>query len=202
MPHGFKLKIFSPRIQRLLGPDPAEGGLLLDAVLEETIGHEALKTAFPIELGTEINDHLIMKPGLYTMIGTVTDHPILWKHTDYQHGDADTRHLSAYAILRDLWIARELFSIETGFLSIETAVLVAFIAKKTPATAHTFTFNAQVDEMVIVQTQELALSPEDVAAGQAEGSLPEADAGPQQLQPVDDRSLLATGADFLGGLIP
>ncbi len=206
MPHGLKnlkLKLISPRIQRRIGPSPEEGGLELDAVLQEQIGHEAIKTAFPIELGAEINDHLIQRPGLYSMRGFVSDNPILWEHTDYQHAKADTRSLSAYAILRDLWNARETFTILTGFLTLENAVLVAFNAEKTAGTANTFTFDAQIDEMVIVDTgPETAVTSSDVAPD-AEGAVPEQDAGKQELQAVpDNRSLGATLFDAGRAALP
>lgn len=194
--------IFNQRIQRLIGPAPEQGGLLLDAVMQEEIGHEAIKTAFPIELGAEINDHLIQKPGLYSLRGVVSDHPIKWRHTDYQHADATTRHLSAYAILRDLWNARETFSILTGFLTIETAVLVSFKAEKTAATANTFDFQAQIDEMVIVQTSETAIDSSSTSAD-AEGLVPVQDGGTKVKQEVpDNRTFIEFAVDRITGSGP
>ncbi|MEE9382842.1 MAG: hypothetical protein V3V08_05450 [Nannocystaceae bacterium] len=201
MPHiGFgNITLFNKRTQRLIGPGASQGGLLLDAVIQEEIGHEATKTAFPIELGAEINDHLIQRPGLYSMRGVVSDRPLLWFHTDYQHADAATRSLSAYAILRDLWNERETFDILTGFLTIENAVLVSFKAEKTARTANMFNFEARIDEMVIVQTSEAQIQSSSVAPD-AEGAVPPSAGGKKVAQPVpDNRSALLTGVESVAG---
>ena len=193
------VRIINPRIQRLIGPSPEEGGLLLDSVQFEKIGHEAIKTAFPIELGAEIGDHLIQRPGLYSLRGVVSDRPLKWFHTDYQHIDSSTRHLSAYAILRDLWNARETFSITTGFLTIPVAVLVAFESEKTAKTANSFDFVAQIDEMVIVETSETQIDESSVATDAA-GLVPVQDGGTKTLQGVEDnRSALLTGFEAVFG---
>lgn len=191
--------LFNRRIQRLLGPPVSEGGLLLDAVLQEEVAHEAKKTAFPIELGADISDHLILLPGLYSMRGVVTDHPILWKATSYQHSDAKTRHLSAYAILRDLWVSRATFSITTGFLTIDNAALVAFKAVKVAGSANKFDFEAKVDEMPIVSTIEQPVDAASVSAD-AVGLVDEANGGTKVLQPVqDNRSALLTVTESIFG---
>ncbi len=154
------------RPQRLLGPSPEEGGLLIDAVLEEAIALEADYTTHPIEIGAEITDHVIPKPGVYTLTGVVSDHPLKWFTTSYQHGDSRIRHLSAYAILRDLFATQQLFDIEqTGYLDLEDVFLAGFTSKKDASLAHTFRFEATVVQIIVVETKERKITADMVDAG-------------------------------------
>jgi len=191
------LTLFSKSPQSFIGPDPASGGsgLLLDAVLTEQIDHESKVTSFPVEIGADITDHVIIEPSTYRITGIVTDTPIHWSATKYNNSDAKTRSVSAYEILRELWKSRELFSIKTGFLIIKDVVLLSFSTLKDPARASVFQFDAVIQQINIVSSKEATIT-EAQRATAAAAATPEENLGPQQGEDAD--SFLKTGTDFLG----
>lgn len=182
--------LIAPKKQRVLGPITDEGGLKLDAVLQEAFEIEVDVTQYPIEKGADISDHAIVKPAIYTLTGVVTDNPLKWSSTSYQHSDSRVRHLSAFAILRDLANNQQLFDLEaTGFLPLENCVLAGFHSEKDAVKAHTFNFDAIVKVINVVETEVVAITADMVAAGdQAEAATDVQDAGPQS--PVEQTTLL------------
>ncbi len=207
---GALLSIFKRPDQRLVGPAPEDGGLLLDAVLTETIEHEAAMTQFPVEIGADISDHLILRPVTYVFQGAVSDHALHWGTTQYNHTDSTTRHLAAYAILRDIWAAREPFTMRHGFLELEDCVLVSFKPVKDADTSNMLIFEARIQQAIIVETREEAVTEDQVAAGgQAEGSVPPENTGPQTGKPAGTLAsgiadavsdMTASAAEYLEGL--
>jgi hypothetical protein len=168
----------------------------------ETIEHDANMTKHPIELGADISDHVILEPVTYVFQGVVSDHPLKWNTTAYQQFAKETRHLSAYSILRTLHRTREPFTMSHGFLETENAVLLGFRSEKDPAKANVFQFEARIQEAIIVESEEVSITEEMVAAGdQGEGARPPADAGPQTGEPVGTllSSILEWGSSVLGG---
>lgn len=196
--------ITSTHEQRRIGPPqlgpPGESGVLLDAVIEEGIDHGVSVTSFPVELGADISDHAILEPQRYTMRGVVSDIPITWRSTEYEHIDAKTRSLSAYALLRDLQIAREPFAIETGFLRYESMVIERLTASKDTSRENHFDFSAQLIQVRIVENQVSVITPEQLQEGQArEQGGPVADKGRQSGQPTT--SLAVDIVDGLTGAV-
>lgn len=166
--------------QRRIGPTPGPpgGGLLLDAVINESYTKEADVSVFPIEIGAEISDHVIPKPAVYIMTGVVTDNPLQWFATSYQHTASSTRHLSAFAILLDLMTSRQSFDIDTGYLQLKDVVLSSITSEKTATTAHELNFEATLLVLNIVDTQLVPLTAGMVLAGNpGEQAAPEVDAG-------------------------
>lgn len=188
------ITLFSKGPQSFIGPDPAEGGdgLLLDAVLSEQLEHEAKVTSFPIEIGADINDHVIIEPQTYSLTGIVTDTPIHWSATSYQHGDAKTRSTSAYGILQALWKSREVFSVKTGFSTLDDVVLLKFSTIKDPIRASVFQFDAVIQQLNLVSRKEVTITEEQRDAAAA-AATPEESSGHQQGEELD--SFLKTGID-------
>jgi hypothetical protein len=193
------LKLLAKNTQRTIGPTD-ERGLLLDAVLRESVTHTSKVTAYPIEKGADISDHIIIEPTSYTMTGSVSDSPMRWKATEYNHTDASTRNLSAYAILRDLHLSRTVFDIEHGFLEMKDCVMVSFISEKDASTANVFRFDATVRQLNIVKTIEVSVTADMVAIGeQAEQAQAEEDLAAQAPPPVDEGSALMSGIKAVAG---
>lgn len=171
--------ITTQRRQRLLGPPPGgklgEGGVLLDAVLDESVDLSASVTAFPVELGADINDHVILEPARYIMRGVVTDTPTDWASTEYPHGQGATRSLSAWAILEAIWQRGEPFSIFTGWRTYDSMVIQRIRSRKNASLGKVVDFEAELMELRIVETRVRQLSPEELQEGQARAGMAEKD---------------------------
>lgn len=182
--------IIFPRRQRLLGPSLEEGGLLLDAVIEESVQRSFEMTSFPIELGADITDHVIRKPRVYTMTGAVSDHPLYWP-TDYFNTRGSTRHLSAWSILEDLADRREPFNVKGGFLDMPDMVIIDLVPRKTADTGDSLIFDAVLQEALIVETRQVTITQDMVDAGDTgEGSIPEDHRGTTAGEEITNPTLL------------
>lgn len=195
------------RTQRLIGPTPGglpgEGGILLDAVLDESIELSSMVTSFPIELGAEINDHVISQPIRYVMRGVVTDTPTEWAATDYSHGNGDTRSLSAWALLQALQRRGEAFEITTGFGIYPSLVIERIRARRNAQRDRALDFEADLRQIITVQTQAVTISAEQLQAGQAAAGMASAeDRGRQQKKTIPDnqQGLVAKAFDAAVGL--
>lgn len=202
--------VWEKRKQRLLGPEPGgapgEGGVLLDAVLEEAVEHRANVTAHPVELGADINDHVILQPMMYTMTAGITDSPTTYGSTNYAHPDASLRSKAAWALLVDLMTTREPFTIEDSeFLIYENMVIEGLTSKKNAVVAGAIIFEASLRQLNIVTTSVSPASDEVRSAGQAAaGADPAQENGPAKLEEVtaEQQSALDQLTDVaLGGTL-
>ncbi len=166
--------ILPAHVQRLLGPppggDPGEGGVLLDAVLEEAVEHKATVTQYPVELGAEITDHVILEPMRYKMTGIITDTPLIYAGTEYTHSDASTRSSAAWALLADLMAARTPFSIDTGWLRYDDMVIDSLLSEKVVGLTNAVEFEASLRQLNIVSTKTTDAELRVRAEGQAQGA--------------------------------
>ena len=171
------ITLFSHKPQRLLGPAAEDGGLPLDAVLTESIEHNSKVTEFPIEIGADINDHVIAEPEVYVMTGIVSDTPITWGSTTYESTSQATRSLSAYEILQKLWLAGTVFSIKTGYLEIQDVVIQKFSTAKDTSRASVFEFSATIKKLNLVSIGADEAITGELLDASAANAAPEADAG-------------------------
>jgi hypothetical protein len=192
------LSLLSREPQRLLGPSPEEGGLLIDAVITESFKKESDVTMFPIELGAEISDHIIPKPAEYVMKGIISDHPMQWRFTKYASLDSSIRHLSAFSILLELMTSRQVFDIKnTGYLDLDDVVITGITSQKTAQTTNELNFEATLRVLNIVSTSIVPVTPGMVAVNTpAEGQTPEAAGGAAPTAPPTS----SLASDILGAL--
>jgi len=131
----------------------------LDAVLDESIECASSVTSFPIELGADINDHVIRQPKRYVMRGIVTDTPTTWASTEYPHGQGATRSLSAWRLIEGLWQRAEPFEILTGFGTYSNLVVERLRSRKNSERDRCIDFEADLRELRIVETRARGLLP-------------------------------------------
>lgn len=178
--------------------------MLLDAVLDESIELSSTVTSFPVELGADISDHVISQPVRYVMRGVVTDTPTEWASTSYQHGDGATRSLSAWSLLQALQRRGEPFEIMTGFSLYPSMVIERIRARKNAQRDRALDFEADLRQVIIVETQAVAISAEQLAAGQAAAGMgPLEDRGRQQKQeiPEGQQGIVAKAFDAIVGAV-
>lgn len=194
------------RVQRILGPSVADGGVPVDAVVFEQPESTATLTQFPIEQGADINDHRIIQPKTYTMRAYVTDFPSRWKDTEYQHIAASTRHTAAYALLEELFATSAPFDIQTHWSLIPNVVIV-YLSPRWENGTHdnALLFEARLKQVNIVGTLTSPIDEADLAHGQAADSLgTEQNQGKveaeETLEPTLLRQGIDLGIDFISGL--
>jgi len=196
------LKVVIPEhVQRRIGPEaggpPGEGGVLLDAVLEEGVEHESDVTAYPVELGADINDHVILRPMNYTLTGGVTDTPTTYAGTTYNHPDSTLRSKAAWALLVDLMVTREPFEIDTGFLRYPDMVIKGLTSKKDATREGAIIFEARLRQLNLVSTRVTAAEVKQRSPGQAEDGADEV----EENGPTKGKTLPAAAVDALSDTI-
>ncbi len=163
---------FGPGVQRLLGPPvggvPGESGVLLDAVLKEEVEHDAEVTEFPIEVGAAINDHVIVRPPIFVMTGTVTDTPHRFPATTYLNSDDSSRSSAAWAMLVAVHARALPFTLrDTNFQVYDNMVIQNLKSEKGPMTRNVLNFVARLRQLNIVSTTPPAPDSDTLEEGQA-----------------------------------
>ena len=140
-------------------------GLVMDATVEERFSSKVTVTQNPVEFNAQINDHRIALPDKYTLSGRVSNTPITNIVPDpWINGDAETRSKSAWAVLRDLQKNGEPFTIESGLQRYDNMVIENLDSNQNASTNNVLDFVAQCTQVIIVDTQEIAIgSPEEGA---------------------------------------
>ena len=165
----------------LIRPQRTFNGLVFDAVLEDTTIKEAQITSNPVEFGTEINDHMIIKPTRYVLRGLVTDTPVLPKtdfvklannttnindrlneifdsssvqdfFTNVDEFTRGVRAKSAWQVLSTLQAGREPFTVISGLERIENMQIESLRVSQDVSTANSIMFVAQLKQINIVYT--------------------------------------------------
>lgn len=169
--------LISPFTQRFLGPAENQP-VVLDAVIEENVRHDATVTRHPVEAATrdgirraEIADHVVLEPDTYTMRGVVSDFPITWRQVrdPYAESSAETRSISAYQLLRRHQRTREPFDVEWGLGILKNMVIESLQVPRSARNRRAIEFTAELVEVPVVVPRALKREkePEDVSGEQA-----------------------------------
>jgi len=134
-------------------PDAGRGLLTVDAALSQTDNYKNKISAYPVEVGLDITDHIRQEPDEFTMDGIISDTP-----DDYFVLDSSSICKTAYKALCMI-AGRDFVVNETAFIKNEypQPILVDIIAKyrvftdmiceslsfpRTPTTGDTISFSA------------------------------------------------------------
>ena len=177
------------------------GGLVFDAVFEETHEAELEVTDNPVETGVVVSDHAFMKPLKVTLSAGVTDTPLVVATNDPFASDAG-RSRRAFELLTELQKRAEPFDLQTGLKLYENMVCTSIRTSQDKDSSGALLFTAELREVIIVYTQVVTYPPRKPGATKRQAG-PKKDKGEQQgkevTNPAEKKSLIKKGADALWG---
>lgn len=161
------------------------GGLVFDAVFEETHESELEVTDNPVETGVVVSDHAYMKPLRFTLSAGVSDTPLRVPADDPFQSDAG-RSKRAYEVLTELQARAEPFDVQTGLKLYKNMVCCSVRTSQDKDTSGALVFTAEIREVIIVYTQVVKYPPRKAGATKRQAGAKK-DKGEQQGSEVSDK---------------
>jgi len=177
------------------------GGLVFDAVFEETHEADMEVTDNPVETGVVVSDHAFMKPLRVMLSAGVSDTPLAVVTDDPFASDAG-RSRRAFELLTELQKRAEPFDLQTGLKLYENMVCTSIRTSQDKDSSGALLFTAELREVIIVYTQVVTYPPRKPGATKRQAG-PKKDKGEQQGKEVAEKpkkqSLSKKLADAIGG---
>ena len=204
------------------------GGLVFDAVFEETHEAELEVTDNPVETGIVVSDHAFMKPLKVTLSAGVSDTPLkgwgggyqiaqgalsgggsgagkdFWSRSatnDPFASDAG-RSKRAYELLTELQKRAEPFDLQTGLKLYKNMVCTSVRTSQDKDSSGALLFTAELREVIVVYTQVVKYPPRKPGATKRQASAKK-DKGEQQGKEVTSKQeksdLITKAMRALGG---
>ena len=177
------------------------GGLVFDAVFEETHEADLEVTDNPVETGVVVSDHAFMKPLRVKISAGVSDTPLAAVTDDPFASDAG-RSRRAFELLTELQKRAEPFDLQTGLKLYENMVCTSIRTSQDKDSSGALLFTAELREVIIVYTQVVTYPPRKPGATKRQSG-PKKDKGEQQGKEVTEKpkkqSLSKKLADAIGG---
>ena len=177
------------------------GGLVFDAVFEETHEADLEVTDNPVETGVVVSDHAFMKPLRVKISAGVSDTPLAVV-TDDPFASDSGRARRAFELLTELQKRAEPFDLQTGLKLYENMVCTSIRTSQDKDSSGALLFTAELREVIIVYTQVVTYPPRKPGATKRQAG-PKKDKGEQQGKEVtnsaEKKSLIKKGADALWG---
>lgn len=177
------------------------GGLVFDAVFEETHEAELEVTDNPVETGVVVSDHAFMKPLKVTLSAGVSDTPLLLPSGDPFASDSG-RSKRAYELLTELQKKAEPFDLQTGLKLYQNMICTSIRTSQDKDTSGALLFTAELREVIVVYTQAVKYPPRKAGATKRQAGAKK-DKGEQQGKEVTDtpkkQSLGKKLANAIGG---
>lgn len=163
-----------------IGTDREFGGIEMDAVLVEQYDMSSTVTDHPVDIGSDISDHIIRQPIGYVIQGMVTDTPMgliaaleqigstvgtalsfLRENLlgDEPQNEATSRSLAAFQALAALWEDGAVFDVQTGMGLYENMAILSIQVSVDQNTAGCLNFLArlrQIKRVAVLTTEEEA----------------------------------------------
>lgn len=177
------------------------GGLVFDAVFEETHEAELEVTDNPVETGVVVSDHAYMKPLRVSLSAGVTDTPLAVSTNDPYASDAG-RSRRAFELLTELQKKSEPFDLQTGLKLYRNMVCTSIRTSQDKDSSGALLFTSELREVIIVYTQVIKYPPRKSGATKRQAGAKK-DKGEQQGKEVTDpakkQSLVKKLKDAIGG---
>ena len=164
------------------------GEIELDVIVNESAQSSATITANPVENGADVNDHIIINPMTFSMVGIVSDTKVqilggLGTLNQVISGDAftkdDTPSKEAWGLLLELQAERIPFTLVTNLREYENVVIENLSESQDKDTSNSLTFTANMKEIIFVGVQDVTAEQFD-DQDTADKSLPDTDGGIKQ----------------------
>lgn len=133
------------------------GGLVFDATLREAHTLEIEVTDNPIETGSEVSDHMFVKPKRLTLAAVVSDVNLHPTNSDLYQGPS--RSQAAFQLLESLQESGEPFNIQTGLKLYTNMMCLVVRAEQDKDSDGALLFEADFKEADIVTTQTVTYPP-------------------------------------------
>lgn len=131
------------------------GGLNIDGFLEENHEQSAQVTAYPIEDGSVINDHVVHDPDKLSIVGVVAPSSIfLTDIFDFSF----SRVVDIYWQLTDMKTAGQPITVVSGLRVYNNMIIESFSVSRNKDTGKGMDFNMTLSKARIVQSQTTAIS--------------------------------------------
>lgn len=174
------------------------GGLMFDAVFEETHEIDLEVTDTPVETGVSVSDHAYMKPLRVTISAGVSD-AILRKLDIDPYDSASGRSTKAYELLTTLQRTAEPFDVQTGLKLYSNMVCTSLRTSQNKDSYGSLFFTATLREVIILSTQTIVYAPRRAGATKRQAG-PKKQLGEQQGKDVKKQSLAAKLKQALTGV--
>lgn len=204
------------------------GGLVFDAVFEETHEAEMEVTDNPVETGIVVSDHAFMKPLKVTLSAGVTDTPLkgwgggyqiaqgalsgggsgagkdFWSRnaTNDPFASDAGRSRRAYELLTELQKKAEPFDLQTGLKLYKNMVCTSIRTSQDKDSSSALLFTAELREVIVVYTQVVKYPPRKPGATKRQASAKK-DKGEQQGKEVTSKpqksDLITKAVRAIGG---
>ena len=190
------------------------GGIQLDAVILETHRNTVRVTKNPIEFGADVVDHAIVDPKILSINAEVSDTPLgvaafgaIVDLVTGLFGSATsnniTRSNAAYNALVQIQELREPIEVQTR-LKLYTDMLITNIdTSQDKDSSRIVNMNITLEEAIIVQTEIVELTADQLQAGAAleQGSPADKKGRQETITPADatNKSVLKTVIDWVDG---
>ena len=160
------------------------GGLVFDAVFEETHEADLEVTDNPVETGVVVSDHAFMKPLRVKISAGVSDTPLAAVTDDPFASDAG-RSRRAFELLTELQKRAEPFDLQTGLKLYENMVCTSIRTSQDKDSSGALLFTAELREVIIVYTQVVSYPPRKAGATKRQAGAKK-DKGEQQGKEVTE----------------
>lgn len=195
-----------------------EGGddtiISLDAVIQETHTSSARVTSNPIELGAEINDHVIIEPTKLRIRGAITDTPLgfaalstIVDNVTNLFGSSTeenlTRSQQGYKQIVQIRNDRLPIEVQTGLVKYSNMVITNIEVSQDKDTSKIAIMDISLQELIIVESEITQLDPANLDEETKEKAEEEVDEGKVETESVtgtENTSYLKQVSDFVGGL--
>ena len=175
----------------------AMGGLVFDAVFEETHESELEVTDNPVETGVVVSDHTYMRPMTVSISAGVTDTPLAAAANDQFASDSG-RSRRAYDLLLELQKSGEPFDVQTGLRLYQNMVCKMVRTSQDKDSSGALLFTATLREVLIVYTQVVKYPPRRAGTTKRQAGAKK-DNGEQQGVEQKKQSLVKKLAALTGG---
>jgi len=163
---------------------PTIGGYSFDAVLEDHLTLSVELTSYPVESGARVNDHRIVNPVKWVMMGAISNNELKTSITDFiggavsnltknpyvamaaglsagfLAGSSDTRSSSTLEFLIKLMMIEDPFDVDAGDIQLKNMVITRLSRAKDPENENALIFVAELQELITIDRLPLLGQPQ------------------------------------------
>lgn len=177
---------------------PTIGGIQIDVSVRETHSTAKEISDSPVEVGSDITDHVKKRPDEVTIEGVLSNRPSSLIDLAEQETTGETAE-KRYADLLDLVANADTFELVTGLRVYENMVFTAFSVDRDNSTGEVIRFRATMREVEFAKSETVDVVPNEQDTGKPE---PTVDRGPKPKTPAPPAAAADAGSTLsklLGG---
>jgi hypothetical protein len=153
------------------------GNVIIDATVSETHSLSATLTSHPVEVGTDITDHVKASPRKVSLEGLVSNTPVVFLASLFGQGQ-DPPVSTAHATFQKIVEQSEIISIQTTLQKYDNMIVTEYNVTRdaSKGNALSFTLNAErvrfVESKIVAAREPTPVVKPQSAAKQAQGKQP------------------------------